>query len=298
MKKFKQIFITYKKLISSCVMILFTGGLLLTIGLTWGWFSQNKVVEATGMKMEISVPPNVLITEYNPPTSPDSFTLNIEDLEDYGFGAVADIKPTNALYPASFDGTTFRYATTVNPDGTVGEVDEDGNQFAEVRGYLDNLFYIEQSFYITTTYINDITIALSNVQINQGTIGGDLYKSVRCELVNPQSLELTGATYSDPIFRYAESSTDTSGQAYPANGSNSVMTTDPSIICGSQNDDVFRILIPHSEVIEAEEDESFVQLTAVKFTIRIWIEGQNKYAVVGNAGTGFFVSFDYNIYKY
>ncbi len=250
-------------LILSMTSLFFTAFLLLVT--IFGWYVTNSTATASGITATTKSRSEVYMsTAYN---GTDSLTTS--NYTNYGFSKNITITHTGALLPASSaDASAFYYATTVGTDGTAT-----GTAFTAVTDSEKDYYYIDVNIYIISLETSsDISIYLSSVKIAQGSGSTTLYKAVRVSTIYN-----TAAT----IFKCASG-----GDAYPAESTNSIASTDTAISAGSVDSDQVSISL------DALESESITDVECV--TVRIWIEGQNSNAVATNDLSSFTVAMNFD----
>lgn len=251
-------------LILSMTSLFFTAFLLLVT--IFGWYVTNSTATASGITASTKGRSEVYMsTAYN---GTDSLTTS--NYTDYGFSKKVTITHTGALLPASSaDASAFYYATTVGTDGTAT-----GTAFTAVSSTEKDYYYIDVNLYIISLETSsNISIYLSNVKIAQGSgTSTTLYKAVRVSTIYNST-----AT----IFKCASG-----GDAYPAESTNSIASTDTAILAGSVDSNQVSI------ALDALASESITDIECV--TVRIWIEGQNSNAVATNDLSSFTVAMNFD----
>lgn len=265
-----------KILIPSLIAMFITIGMGTTVVITYAWNTANRDVISDGETVNANFPIVVLASDtYNP--SNGETTITYSSLEDNGFGTTINFSPTNVLYPStSYDGVNFRYATNVDTNGQALQATGDIDTYEAIDSIYERYFFLEKTFYLVSAYTSDITIYLSNVDFLAGTEGSSLYKAIRlCVEVGNRRVIIS----------------DNDGLAYPANGAETIASSDPAIRESNINRNTFTITLPamvnaHGNVYDC---------TPVKVTLRIWIEGQSNYAVVAYSGHAFKVNLDFDL---
>lgn len=252
----------------------------------FGWFSNNTVVNATGATVTVDVPKNIFVSSKDLSEEEDNvLDMNVISTTNYSFDVSCNFNYENRIYPVSYDGSDFYYARKVQPNGTARS-EQNYPTFIEVDPIVGGFYYIEKTFYILTTYhekanLDHLSIYLSNVSINQGTNqNSSIYKVVRVAI----SAEDMNGDIDEVIFRY-----DSNETCLPAHGENAVMDSDPALDSGNQASSGNNAFLMD---LACADDEG---VYFYPITVKIWIEGQNRNAVTAYAGTGFYVSFSFQI---
>lgn len=275
----------YKQIVPGIIAILILAVAIVCSSISFAWYSYNKTATVAGDSVQVSTPITVYISDdYTPTDGETKFTYST--LEDNGFGYGFSFTPTNVLYPAStVDGESFRYASNVDLDGrAIPSSDESKPTFIEVTSAQTRYFYIEKSFYMTGAYMSDVEMYLSDVVFAPGSEGTSLYKSVRIAITYTTDVDGTPTEVTRIVKR------SDGGSALPAVNGKQVSTTDPAIGNEDLTDSDIVITLP---AMTFEEGEMYCN--PIKVTFKIWIEGQNDYAVVAYAGTAFTVALDFDV---
>ena len=267
----------YKLLLPSLIamFIIIAVGTVVTI--TYAWSSSNRNVGGDTESVNVNLPIVVLASDsYNPDANQSTFEYGL--LEDNGFGTTISFSPTNVLYPSStVDGVNFRYATNVNTSGQAITATGDIDTYEAIDEMYARYFYLEKTFYLVNAYTEEVVVYLSNVDFVEGTEGTNLNKAVRLCVICGNNTK---------IIR------DADGTAYPANGPETVASTDPAVSESSIGRNTFNITLP---AMSKNPDNGKYYCTPVLVTLRVWIEGQSPYAVVAYSGHAFRVNVDFDV---
>ena len=268
-----------KYLITITVLVIVaTMASIVGIGYSLGWISSNRNLDADGQALSAEVPDNILISTNSALNSMS--TVPVSQMDNYNFSGRADFSVNGILFPASFDGVTFRYATIVDESGIALDPENEGvPTYSVVPSSSIQTFRYTNVLHLATTNFEDKQVYISRVDILQGSsTSSELYKAVRV------SFSYDGDTI---VYRYPGQS------SLPANGADTVMAADFAV---NTNDidptDDDTTLIIDLDAVTVESDGSYTA-SVEDVVIQIWIEGTNSNAVVDYAGTGFMVAIEF-----
>ena len=252
---------------------------LVVTGVSFAWVSLNRDDGIREMNMNVSSPDNILISADSALSSMS--VVPFSDLDTYGFSNETGYPVTGVLLPTSYNGTQFYYANVVDEDGTATDPDDvDVDKYSPVPSARLNMFRVKKDLYLITTNDYDITVYVSGITIAQGTAStSNLYKAVRVAL-----------TYGEKTVVYC-----VDGETVlPVNGPSTLCASDIAVQAGDidpdDEDTTIRITLPAAG---GSDGSKFVM--PEKLTVQIWIEGEDRYAVVDYAGTGFRVGVSLDI---
>ena len=151
--------------------------------------------------------------------------------------------------------------------------------FEPVIEVYNKYFFLEQVFYVCTLNKEDITLYLSSVEILQGTAESNLYKSIRVALITDDE---------NVIIKHVD------GNALPANSDDTTVDVDPAISTANITDSTLQIVLPG---IEYNNVDGKNYVSPIKFTLRLWIEGQSPFAVAEYSGHAFKANLDFDVVK-
>ena len=268
-----------KYLITIIVLVIVaTVASVVGIGYSLGWISANRNLDAEGQALSAEVPDNILISTNSALNAMS--TVPVAQMDNYNFSGREDFSVSGILFPASFDGETFRYATIVDENGhALDPENEDVPTYSVVPAGSIQTFRYTNVLHLATTNFEEKQVYISRVEILQGSsLSSELYKAVRISFQHGDDMI---------VFRYP-------GQvAYPANGADTVMAADFAVDTDdidSEDDDT--TLIIDLDAVTIESDGSYTA-SVEDVIIQIWIEGTNSNAVVDYAGTGFMVAIEF-----
>ena len=266
----------FKILIPSLIAMFITLAMGATVAITYAWSTTNRNVIGEGDTVNVNLPLIVLASDSYEPLE-DQTTIAFSDLEANGFGVSINFSPLNVLYPATTnDGITFRYATNVDTNGQSLPATDNIDTYEAVDALYERYFFLEKSFYLVSAYTQNVSVYLSSVEFYAGTENSSLYKSIRlCATCGNTKCIIS----------------DNDGQAYPANGPETVASTDPAIRASNIGRSTFIVNLP---AMQKDEQDNYY-CTPVLVSFRIWIEGQSPYAVVAYSGHAFGVNVDFDI---
>ena len=270
----------FLKLVPHIIAIFMVLTTIIFMSIAYAWFSNNDKVSANDQTVNVFLPVVVLASTTYDPLTPNEL-LAQDELGENGFGINIGFSPTNALYPVSTpDGESFRYATNVDKTGIALETEsEDLVMFEPVVEVYNKYFFLEQVFYVCTLNKEDITLYLSSVEILQGTAESNLYKSIRVALITDDETV---------IIKHVD------GNALPANSDDTTVDVDPAISTDSITDSTLQIVLPG---IEYNNVDGKNYVSPIKFTLRLWIEGQSPFAVAEYSGHAFMANLDFDVVK-
>ena len=269
----KSVFARAALLVSVCILV---------ASMVWGvsaWVVTNRKLQTKGMAFALDMPRGVFAT-----STPSPATLSSDLLDEYDFVASVGIRSDRILNPVSTADTENWYVPVdVLPNGDVNAA-LDGDHFILLNETQADECIIDQTFYIVNTYAEDVTLHLSKVNIVHGTglsSDSDIYKAVRVAVTVGDNTT---------VYRVTEGAQDY-GAASPVTG---VLTTgaDPSIPAGEQPSPGVTVFLPAAKPA-VEGTTGNMTLTTETVNVKIWIEGQNPYAVAAYAGTAFRVSLSF-----
>ncbi len=265
----KKMFLT---LIPSLALIVCCITVLICSSVAFSWFSSNSTVEEEEATIKTYVPINVMISEDLSSTD-FTDTITLEDVNAYNFKTSVLINADYPLYPVSYNGKTFRYATTINPDGTATTPGGTKKKFEEIDNDFKDFYYISKDFYVITTSPEDVYLYVRDASMLAGT-SGDLYKAIRiCVSCGDTQL----------IIRHS-SDMGNDPNKFPVDTTSTTLDEEIAVRNIDLTDETYKIILPASK-----SGESGIEYTPVLVNIKIWIEGQNENAVVSYAGTSFYV---------
>lgn len=252
---------------------------LCLVGVSFAWTSLNRDGSIREMNMRVDAPDNVLISADD--TLAGLTTVPFGELDGYAFSDEAGYSVSGVLLPTSYNGTSFYYANVVDEDGSATEPDDDDvDMYSVVPSSRLNLFRVKKDLYMVTTNDYDVTVFVSGIDISQGsTATSNLYRAVRVAL-----------SYGSKTVVYC-----VDGESVrPVHDTENLCDEDFAVQAGDidleDDDTTIRITLP-----AAGGSESAKYVTPQKLTVTIWIEGEDRYAVVDYAGTGFRVGVSLDI---
>lgn len=259
------------------LVIVATTASVVGIGISLGWISTNRNLDAEGHSLSAEVPDNILISTDSNLNS--MTTVPVALMDNYHFSGREDFSVGGMLFPASFDGETFWDANIVDEDGHALNLEGEGEHTYSIVPQEKLQFYrYITALHLSTTNFEDKQVYISRVEIQQGSSqNSELYKSVRISFQHGDDMI---------VYRYP-------GQlSYPVDDQDSVMSdfaVDTDDIDQNDNDTTIFIDL---DAVTVEEDGSYTA-SIESVIIQIWIEGSNSNAIVDYAGTGFKVAIEF-----
>lgn len=251
-----------KKIIPSICMLLVTAVLMGTS--TYAWFSMNREVKATGMKVTASTSANLVIT--------GTAGANFSDVDSF----IVEWKDTTAtvLAPVSSkDGKKF-FTTAAAAEANTGFDVKDGAVFTKVNdaGTSTAKYYYTKTVYIGVKGVNGLGQLKVKPVINTTTIGGtgvaeknDIYKALRIAVFAKDQNstvfagDLSSRTNWNPIVKEGTKGTDA---GLTEAGTTTAVTGTGVALAG----------------LETLEKETWYEIS-----IFVWLDGQDEACTANNA---------------
>lgn len=290
-------------LISSCGL----GLAVLCLGYaSFAWFTLGRTVYADGISLDVTAPNNIQISLKNSTDDADwseHVTVDIKDVAEQAVQGYDKTQDNMFLLPSStyagFNDTVF-YTTRAKTDGSTYEntVFNKGGMVKQTKDGFEG-YYFDVPLYLrsATDDQNGVDLFLdqnkgdspNGTYILPTIADNNLYKTARVAFLNEDGT------------KNAMNSTEPLVLASPDRGVTTGVITSDTVVGGtpiapvylSFTNNISDMAITHLNPAEYSGNNVNYSVTAI--TVRIWVEGQDKYCVVGVGGKSFTVGLKFTV---